>query len=507
MPPKRLPTRSQSIENVADVASGGINLQDNSISGAAALHQSPPGNRNAGVPPVDQPGGHAQAMFNSPPRNLGRGGGYDVMALIQQFINDQRDVLAGLNQQNEDFNRRMDQRYARCFQQLRDEIQRIGGNRIVLNAPSPSPPEERRRQDPASRDAAAANPRANLPPHVPRNAPVDQNGGQNHNRHHLKTVEVPKYSGSAENKTPFDFIVELEKYKTISRSDENYMLQEIVPAALEGSAYHWYRHEITLSPFESWVDFKNRFRREFQALGYLEELNRELEARTQGPSESLTVFIRVILDYYERLGRPSTEEEKVNRIMRQMHPEYLQVLQGKVIRTIRDLKEAAFQAQDIIKAYRMYRPPPTFNCIEPSLAWKPVEKAKEYSRTESMPIPISDETPKVHFSAVDPYRYYHGSPKKQVSFAESRGGNRQQESAPPNRSNTPPLTRSFVQTQLTPPRERSNSGGVEGAQRRCYECNSADHLRNNCPKVKEKAEAKGQGSPRPGNSPAPSPRR
>jgi hypothetical protein len=95
--------------------------------------------------------------------------------------------------------------------------------------------------------------------------------------HHLKQVEVPKYSGAEEKKTPFDFIVELEKYKTISRSSDEFMLQEIIPASLEGKAFTWYRHEMTLGPFITWGDFKIRFRREFQALGYTEHLYRELD--------------------------------------------------------------------------------------------------------------------------------------------------------------------------------------------------------------------------------------
>lgn len=179
------------------------------------------------------------------------------------------------------------------------------------------------------------------------------NNGHHHSNHHLKTTEVPKYTGAADSKTPFDFILELEKYRDISRGSEIFILREILPIALVGTAYHWFRHEITMAPFVNWEDFKIRFRREFQALGYSEELNRELELRTQGPTEPLTLFIRVILDYYERLGRESSEGEKVARIMRQMHPEYLQVLQGKTINNIKELKEAAFQAQDIIKAYRI----------------------------------------------------------------------------------------------------------------------------------------------------------
>lgn len=331
-----------------------------------------------------------------------------------------------------------------------------------------------------------------------------------HSNHHMKTTEVPKYIGAADKKTPFDFILELEKYRDIARGSEQFILKEILPIALEGTAYHWFRHEIAMYPFATWEDFKVRFRREFQALGYLEELNRELELRTQGPTEPLTVFIRVILDYYERLGRQSSEEEKVGRIMRQMHPEYLQVLQGKAIHNIRELKEAAFQAQDIIKAYRMYRPPPTSISVEPSLAWHPLDRNKETNLPEtefkysSLP-GMNSGTPRVHFSSVDPFTYFHNqTPRKQVTFNETvahkpiNSPSRNSEPRFPSRSSPA----GFSQRNESPSRERRNSGESDnGGQRLCYKCQSPDHLRNECPLNRPK-------SPNSGNSmPPPSPNR
>jgi len=312
--------------------------------------------------------------------------------------------------------------------------------------------------------------------------------GPSHSNHHLRATEVPKYTGAADSKTPFDFILELEKYRDISRGTEAFMLKEILPISFEGTAYHWYRHEIAMGPFENWQDFKKRFRREFQALGYTEKLNRELEARTQGPNEPLTVFIRVILDYYERLGRVTSEHEMVARILRQMHPEYLTVLHGKDIRTIRELKDSAFQAQDIIKAYRMYQPPPTTLSVEPSLAWHPLDKIRECSGPESniFALPESEiKTHRVHFSSVDPFTYFHNhSDKKQVTFSDNKMDKTfstersVREPAPTPRS---PKPSSFTRSE-SPNRERRMSGESEsGSGRLCFNCKSPNHLRVNCP--------------------------
>jgi hypothetical protein len=159
-------------------------------------------------------------------------------------------------------------------------------------------------------------------PHVNAYCQAHGNGnGRAGFNHHLKTISVPKYTGSADAKTPYDFLVEMDRYKAISRSTEEFMLHEIVPAALEGTAYHWYRSEVSIVPFHTWEEFKLKFRREFQTLGYAEQMRRALERRTQGSTEPLTMFIRVIADFYERLEMPVTEDEIIKRVLRQAHPQ------------------------------------------------------------------------------------------------------------------------------------------------------------------------------------------
>jgi hypothetical protein len=317
--------------------------------------------------------------------------------------------------------------------------------------------------------------------------------------HHLKTVEVPKYAGAEEKKTPFDFIVELEKYKTISRSNEEFMLQEIVPASLEGSAYTWYRHEMALAPFAGWEDFKIRFRREFQALGYTEHLYRELDRRTQGPTESLSVFIRVILDYYERLDGHPPEREIVSRIMRQMHPEYLTVLYGKQINTIRELKEAAFQAQDLIKHTRLYQPPPTYHSLEPSLAWQPVEP-RPNPPTAPILKPVENRSnPRVHYAAVDPFDYFHPpTTTSNVTFNQASSSAQPINTRAREASSERPLSPRFENRDQRsnsplPPREnreRNRSGSPDRNPPRCWEC-QGDHLRSACPRLGRSPQSSG----------------
>jgi len=121
------------------------------------------------------------------------------------------------------------------------------------------------------------------------------------NYHHLKgkDMEVPKYKGFNDPRTPYDFLLELDKFQTILAYSDDDMLYRVIPMALHGEAYTWFRSE--LIPFTSFHEFKLRLRKEYQPVGYIEDLNREIDKRTQGPNEPLTSYIRVMRDYYERL--------------------------------------------------------------------------------------------------------------------------------------------------------------------------------------------------------------
>jgi len=245
-----------------------------------------------------------------------------------------------------------------------------------------------------------------VPPHR-QNAeifpgPMETHGrapqGNNLRSHHLKSSDfsVPKYCGASDKKTPYDFILELDKYQSILGYSEVEMLQLVVLMSLTDEAYTWYRYET--QAFANFSDFKNRIRTEFQPIGYQDELRRELERRTQGYNEPLTAYIRVIMDYYERLGDPTVSEAmKVDRIKKQMHPEYRAALPSPSIHTLRELKDAAIEAQEFIKTNWTHKSPPIYCSAEPSLAWKPLVNIKEPQSRESSLVVQEETLPKYIF--------------------------------------------------------------------------------------------------------------
>jgi hypothetical protein len=307
------------------------------------------------------------------------------------------------------------------------------------------------------------------------NPPQPHNNGPR--MQHLKSADskMPQYSGANDIKTPYDFIIELEKYQEVVGYTEQDMVQYVIPLALTGDAYNWYRYE---PHFHNWDDFRRRLRAEFQALGYHDELKRELDTRSQGPTESLTSYIRIIRDYYERIGSPVAEITIVNRILQKMHPEYRQALLGKDIRTMVDLKREAHSAQELIKHYKFYRPPPTSGSLEPSLAWKPISQTRDKQMNE-IPSAMTMEggkQAKLHLASVDPYAYHHGgSSPKTVQFKLDDF---------PQPSTSSNMPRSLPRT---PPRNdgvnRPRSATPPPNNKDCFHCGSPGHFKRNCPKL------------------------
>ncbi|KAL3209540.1 hypothetical protein MRX96_038109, partial [Rhipicephalus microplus] len=82
-------------------------------------------------------------------------------------------------------------------------------------------------------------------------------------------------------------------------------------------------------------------------------LKAELEQRTQHPEENLKEFIYAIATFYDRIGEEVSEAEKVQRVLRQMHPQLQDLAEGHAYN---DLAELVKAADGLMK--RAWRPPP-----------------------------------------------------------------------------------------------------------------------------------------------------
>jgi len=337
----------------------------------------------------------------------------------------------------------------------------------MLGSQQRSPP--RAHQEPLN---LARNGNAYNQPRQPQNRRIDNNGDDEDQGTaiRLRPTDIPKYSGKLDTRTPYDFLLELEKYQNISRSTDVAMIQSVVPLALTDQAYQWYRFEIARRPFESWNAFKVRFRREFQPVDYNYRLLKELEKRHQGQDELLSSYIRVVMDCYDRLDEQPREEEKIEFIKRRMNPEYRRALQGRRFATIVEFLEAASDADELMKYQFLYQEPQFNPNAEPFLQYRPSVNSSQPSRSSS-PIRWRD------MPSNDPPTF--PSRSRQVSFDQSVNYDRERSTSESRyRAPSPAPPPASRVTNESPNRPRS-PGFRE--PRRCHECQSTEHLRASCP--------------------------
>lgn len=186
-------------------------------------------------------------------------------------------------------------------------------------------------------------------------------------QHHLRQVKLPTFSGYGDHTSPENFLLDIEQYARSQSMTLSTMLSKVIPAALLGDAFRWWTF---VGGFASWTDFKTALHLEYDQPDYYVRLQAELDSRTQHPEEPLTAYIRTIASYYDRLGSQATEVEKVDRIMRQMHPQFYLFLQGQRFNSLQELAAAAPAIQASIWRMLRYQPPPSpAASVAPDLAF------------------------------------------------------------------------------------------------------------------------------------------
>lgn len=271
-------------------------------------------------------------------------------------------------------------------------------------------------------------------------------------------LTVPTYIGPEDDKTPQDFLEELERYQLASHCSESDLLQKVIPTALKGGALRWFRFMENLDSLES---FKTEFRTEFEALNYQDRLRLELKRRTQAPDEPLTAYIHAIAEYYRRLNENSPEAEKVQTVLSQCHPSYRPFLRGKNFTSLSEIAKEAKIIQADLLSWHTYMPPPdASNSLEPSLAFSVPSSFKRETvhavTPEHLRPGVPMDRPTLGLAALDPFTYHRLERAKPPTPRGSRT------SSETDRDRRPPSSRPFSDP------------------RRCWNCGDRSHLRRYC---------------------------
>lgn len=321
------------------------------------------------------------------------------------------------------------------------------------------------------------------------------------NRHHLKSVDIPTYSGFTEKKTPYDFLCDIEKYRQISGISFPMLLLQVIPIALTDDAFHWYNMEMQWNPFPDWENFKSRFREQFQPHDYSKRLVKELGERSQGPDESLSYFLRVIAGYFERLG-VQDEQVLIERVCDQMHPDYKRYIpNANGFGSLADFSNVVKSVDKRVQSDKQYRPPRVGRSIEPTLAYKPIVQNEPR---------VYSSTPRSLNSSGDSFRLQetrHDSrnmDRRQVSFESDRRDQHNSRSPSNDRSQNERSNSDLITLPSQSPRdfgqrsfdrrspvsfdrsERTRSPSPARRNIECFECGENHYVRD-CPKRKEKS--------------------
>uniref|UniRef100_A0A1E1WIZ0 CCHC-type domain-containing protein n=1 Tax=Pectinophora gossypiella TaxID=13191 RepID=A0A1E1WIZ0_PECGO len=137
----------------------------------------------------------------------------------------------------------------------------------------------------------------------------------------------------------------------------------------KGDALVWLRANKNYAT--NWEEFLILLKRTFQSPFYQEELLAEIKERTQGKDESITVYISVMQNMFNRLPTKIPEQETIMIILRNLQPYYQKAVCRDLFTSIADLIQVLTLVERTkISCDRFVEPKVQKNYLEPDLAYK-----------------------------------------------------------------------------------------------------------------------------------------
>lgn len=176
-----------------------------------------------------------------------------------------------------------------------------------------------------------------------------------------------RFSGDKRGISLNAFLERVEELR-IARHVSKEILLESGVDLFEGRAYQFYvayRDEVN-----SWDDFVGLLREEYLSPTYNEKLMEEINKRTQGPDESIGIYLAVMLGYFNRLTCPVSEEIKLKIILRNLAPFYQSQLALVDVDSLTHLRELCRRLEARKESVENFVAPTRRSCtLEPDLAY------------------------------------------------------------------------------------------------------------------------------------------
>lgn len=179
------------------------------------------------------------------------------------------------------------------------------------------------------------------------------------------------------------FLERIEESRQSRYATQGEVLQEAIDL-FRSSALIWYRS--IRGEINSWEELANRLKAEFQPVDYDDDLLEEIRKRTQGPDESIGIYVAYMKNYMARLQVPLSQEEQLKIIRKNLDPYYIERLSLHVIPTIAELIVLGKKLENGRQRAERYQPPRNQrDSMEPDLAYQ----GKSRNRFEARLHPVN----------------------------------------------------------------------------------------------------------------------
>lgn len=187
-----------------------------------------------------------------------------------------------------------------------------------------------------------------------------------------------KFSGDRKGLSLGAFLERVEELRVARHVSKETLLASGIDLFI-GKAYQFYlayRNQVS-----TWDEFVALLKEEYLSANYNERLFEEIKRRTQGPDESIGVYIAVMTGYFNRLNCDITEESKLKILMRNLAPFYQNHLSLIEVSSIAELRKLGKRLEASKEAVEDYMPPTRrTSALEPDLAY--VEAEPEVGRCQ-----------------------------------------------------------------------------------------------------------------------------
>lgn len=267
-----------------------------------------------------------------------------------------------------------------------------------------------------------------------------------------------------------DFLERIERLRRCYELEDDDMV-EVFSEVLEANAYRFWK--TALRDLTEWSEVKSQFTTAFWKYKSATKMKSEILQRTQIKGEKIDVFISVVQNMNTKLETAIPDNEIFTIIQDNLHPDYLDLIQGKRIYGLEHLRDICREGEKFLEKSSSYVPPPS-ELLQAERRADKRNKVTEGNASIKHAVSFDDRrdnSPHLAASTVSP----NASPKR---YSSSRS----------NRSKTPP------RKTMSPNRGQVASANVERSRKErwesrnfspnltCYNCNEKGHSFYACEK-------------------------